>query len=259
MQSNLCKPIDVAIIMDGNGRWATQRGLPRSAGHNAGVSALRNVVEAALTQNINSLTVYAFSSDNWKRPQREITALMGLLRRYLQRDLARLVENDVRVTVIGRRDRLPADIIAYIRHAEAVTKGGRGLHLRIALDYSARNAIVTAADRCGPDEVTEKQIARNLQSDEGPPKIDFLIRTGGEKRLSDFLLWEAAYAELYFTDLLWPDFDGESLAVALTDFHDRDRRYGGLPTHETINSPELTRQTAGATQFVEQKAPVGLR
>ena len=202
MQSTWQKNIDVAIIMDGNGRWATRRGLPRGAGHRAGIAALRTVVDAAQSLPVRSLTVYAFSADNWKRPAREISALFGLLRHYLARELATLVENDVRLTVIGRRDRLPDDIVAHIAHAEMVTKTGRGLHLRIAFDYSARTAIARAADHVGTAPISETSFAKVLSSDNGPSNIDFLIRTGGEQRLSDFLLWEAAYAELYFSDTL---------------------------------------------------------
>ncbi len=236
MQSAWHKDIDVAIIMDGNGRWATRRGLPRRAGHRVGISALRSVVEAARLLPVRSLTVYAFSADNWKRPAREISALFGLLRYYLARELATLVENDVRLTVIGRRDRLPDDIVAHIAHAESVTKTGRRLHLRIAFDYSARHAIAQAADQTGAAGATsETSLAKALCPDNGPANIDFLIRTGGEQRLSDFLLWEAAYAELFFSDRLWPDFDGCAFAAAIAEFDKRNRRFGGLPD---LQSPD---------------------
>lgn len=229
MQSTWNNNIDVAIIMDGNGRWATRRGLPRHAGHHAGVSALRETVVTACELRLASLTVYAFSSDNWKRPAREVAGLMGLLRRYLQRELADLVANGVRLSVIGRRDRLTDDLLAYIQHAETVTKEGRRLHLRIAFDYSARHAITQAVRGVDQNTLCERAVSRAITKDKGPSNIDLLIRTGGEQRLSDFLLWEAAYAELYFCNLLWPDFDGAALRSALGDFHQRNRRFGGLP------------------------------
>jgi undecaprenyl diphosphate synthase len=196
----------VAIIMDGNGRWAARRGLPREAGHHAGVSALREIVEAAPRLGIGTLTVYAFSADNWRRPKAEVVALMTILRAYLQNELARLIKVGVRLTVIGRRDRLPDGIVGLIEHAEAVTAAGTRLHLRIAIDYSGRDAILAAA----------------------APDVDLLIRTSGEQRLSDFLLWELAYAELYFTAQLWPDFGPADLAEALAQFAARNRRFGGL-------------------------------
>ena len=199
----------VAIIMDGNGRWARRRGLPRTAGHRAGAGAVRRVVEAAARHaEITDLTVFAFSSDNWRRPSGEVSALMRLFARHLAGEAPRLAAAEVALRVVGRRDRLPQGLAAVIDATEAATAGGTRLNLRIAVDYSARQAIT--AGRLLPD-------------------VDLLIRTGGERRLSDFLLWESAYAELVFTDVLWPDFGAADLAAALTDFHSRERRFGGLP------------------------------
>jgi undecaprenyl diphosphate synthase len=194
--------------MDGNGRWATRRGLPRVAGHRAGADAVRRIVEAAPSEGITALTLYAFSADNWKRPRSEVAALMRLFAGHLRSETSRLAENGVRLEVIGRRDRLPPRLATAIRAAELATAAGRRLALRLAIDYSARAAI--RAGRLGPD-------------------VDLLIRTGGEQRLSDFLLWECAYAELYFTDTMWPDFGAADLALAVREFHARQRRFGGLP------------------------------
>jgi undecaprenyl diphosphate synthase len=221
--------IHAAIIMDGNGRWATRRGMPRQAGHAAGVEALGRVVEAAPELGIGTLTVYAFSADNWQRPQTEVGALMGLLRRYVEAETRRLAEGGARLTVIGRRDRLPADIAGAIARAERATAGGTKLDLRVAVDYSARDAIlaaVEAAARAG--DYTREGFARLLNGVPAHGNVDLLIRTGGEKRLSDFLLWECAYAELYFSDRLWPDFSAADLATAVAAFHGRERRFGGL-------------------------------
>jgi undecaprenyl diphosphate synthase len=217
----------VAIIMDGNGRWAQARGLPRSAGHRAGATAVRRVVEAAPSQGIGVLTLYAFSSDNWKRPGPEVRALLRLLESYLRTELASCVEQGVRVEVLGRRDRLPARVRDAIVTAERTTAAGTVLRLRLAIDYSSRDAIVRAAAH-GPRSRAE--LARHLEpaSDRPVPDVDLLIRTGGEQRLSDFLLWESAYAELYFTEVAWPDFDGDALAAAVAELGRRQRRFGGL-------------------------------
>ena len=228
--------LHVAIIMDGNGRWATHRGLPRPAGHAAGVKALRSVTAAAPALRISTLTVYAFSSDNWRRPQAEVSALMGLLQTYLKKDVCNLVRQGVRLQVIGRRDRLPPGVCAAIGKAETATKSGTRLLLRVAIDYSSRDAILAAAtafsSACTEGKTpgaSSHVFARHLSGPDAPRDVDLLIRTGGEKRLSDFLLWEAAYAELYFTDTHWPDFDGGGLARAIEEFRMRDRRFGGLP------------------------------
>jgi len=203
----------VAIVMDGNGRWATRRGLPRAAGHRAGAEAVRRVVQIAPGCGITALTLYAFSSDNWSRPAAEVSMLMRLFARYLRTETAELAAQGVTLTVIGRRDRLPHSLVTAITAAEHGTAGGTHLELRIAVDYSARDAI-----RAGTIL----------------PDVDLLIRTGGEQRLSDFLLWECAYAELWFTERMWPDFGAPQLAVAIHEFHSRDRRFGGLPTREAV-------------------------
>jgi undecaprenyl diphosphate synthase len=230
MQSSLTSNSDlhVAIIMDGNGRWAARQGLPRSAGHHAGVESVRRVCEAAPALGIATLTLFAFSADNWRRPRAEVGTLMGLLRRYLQSEIARLRDSDVRLTVIGRRDRLPHRLADTIGRAEADTADGRQLHLRIAFDYSSRDAILSAAARLPRDrEPTREDLTRLIAGD--APDVDLLIRTSGEQRLSDFLLWECAYAELYFTERMWPDFGADDLAAAVNAFHRRERRFGALP------------------------------
>jgi undecaprenyl diphosphate synthase len=233
MQSNLSTKLahllHVGIIMDGNGRWATRRGLSRLRGHEAGVEAIRRVVEAAPDQGVGTLTLYAFSTDNWRRPKAEVTALMALLRFYLAHEVESLVKNGVRLTVIGRRDRLPDGIASAIARAEAATSRGETLNLRIAIDYSARDAILDAAARlAGVTVPTRELFSEFITGEAGLRDVDLIIRTSGEKRLSDFLLWEGAYAELYFTERMWPEFDGEALAEALASFHRRERRFGGL-------------------------------
>ncbi len=226
----------VAIIMDGNGRWAARRGLPRTAGHVHGARAVRRIVEAAARAGIATLTLYAFSSDNWGRPTAEVTALLRLLRRYLLGETPYCAENLVRVNVIGRRDRLGADLLRAIDHSERATAQGSRLHLRIAVDYSARHSILQAARRTAPPDPATGEDAEFLRlindvnhSALPTEDVDLLIRTGGEKRLSDFLLWECAYAELYFTDCLWPDFDEQGLNQALRDYAGRQRRFGRIP------------------------------
>jgi undecaprenyl diphosphate synthase len=204
--------------------------LLRSAGHRAGVQAVRRVVEAAPALGVTTLTLFAFSSDNWRRPSQEVNALMALLRRYLDAELARLVESGTRLAVIGRRDRLPSGLAERIAAAEAATASGTRLALQIALDYSARDAIAAAAARWrGETPPSRAAFGELLSSPLRAGDVDLLIRSGGEKRLSDFLLWEAAYAELCFVDTLWPDFGAEQLRAAIADFHGRERRFGGLP------------------------------
>jgi undecaprenyl diphosphate synthase len=220
-------PLHVGIIMDGNGRWATRRGLSRLRGHEAGVKAVQRIVQAAPGQGIGTLTLYAFSSDNWRRPSVEVTALMGLLKFYLANEVASLVRNGVRLTVIGRRDRLPEGISAGVARAEAASAGGKALHLRIAVDYSAREAILQAAAQAA-GELTRESFSRLVTGEDGLRDVDLIIRTSGEQRLSDFLLWESAYAELHFTECLWPDFGADELAAALASFRRRERRFGGL-------------------------------
>jgi undecaprenyl diphosphate synthase len=214
--------LHIGIIMDGNGRWALGRGLPREAGHRAGVETVSRVVEAAPEAGIGILTLFAFSSDNWRRPRAEVDALMRLLALYLEKETERCIRNGVRLEVIGRRDRLNGALSRAIGNAERATAAGRRLWLRIAVDYSGRDAILAAARR-----VTALS-RESLEHALGPP-VDLLIRTGGERRLSDFLLWECAYAELFFSPRLWPDFGAADLAAALRDFRGRDRRFGAIP------------------------------
>jgi undecaprenyl diphosphate synthase len=221
--------IHVAIIMDGNGRWATCRGLPRAVGHRAGAKAVRRAVETAPGLGIGALTLYAFSSDNWQRPAGEVSALMRLLSRYLQREAPRLEANGVKLQVIGRRDRLAPELLADIDRAEARTGGGSRLHLRVAVDYSARDSI--------------RRALASPEQEPLLPDVDLLIRTGREKRLSDFLLWECAYAELWFSDVLWPDFGVADLRAAVDDFRGRHRRFGALDPERadlTSDAPDRT-------------------
>lgn len=225
--------LHVGIIMDGNGRWAAARGRNRTAGHRAGARSVRRVVEAAPGLGIGVLTLYAFSADNWRRPAGEVKALMRLFRDYLRAECERCVRNGVRLEVIGRRDRIAPALRSAIEETERVTEPGARLLLRIALDYSSRDAILRAAQclRDGPLP-TRTSFTRLLAIvDHGTPvpELDLLVRTGGERRLSDFLLWEAAYAELFFTETMWPDFGAEELAAAVRDFAARERRFGAVP------------------------------
>ncbi|HEV7508074.1 MAG TPA: di-trans,poly-cis-decaprenylcistransferase [Thermoanaerobaculia bacterium] len=230
--------LHVAIIMDGNGRWAVSRGWPRSAGHTAGVEAVRRTVEAAGDLGIGTLTLFAFSSDNWRRPDAEVRALMRLFRSYLMAEAAKCAKNGIRIAVIGRRDRLSPGLVRVVENAEAVTAGANRFLLRIAVDYSARDAILRAAGRYqsqgSEEEISREDFSRLLADpphDDGRPvpDVDLLIRTGGEKRLSDFLLWECAYAELVFTDRMWPDFEKGDLAEAVRELRRRERRFGAVP------------------------------
>ena len=226
-----CGELHVAIVMDGNGRWAEAHGCARTAGHEAGVEAALRVIEAAPGCGIDALSLYAFSSDNWQRPASEVHALMGLAARFLREQAARAVESGVRLEVIGRRDRLPAPVRHAIAFAERATQGGRRLRVRVALDYSARDAILRAARRLPATVATHESFGALLASvDRGTPvgPVDLFIRTGGERRLSDFLLWESAYAELYFVDMPWPEFGAVDLAEAVAWFRGRSRRFGGL-------------------------------
>lgn len=227
-------PAHVAIIMDGNGRWAKARGLPRTAGHKRGAEAVRRTVEAAREMGIAYLTLYAFSAENWKRPPSEVTDLMGLLRLYLRNEVRNLDKNGIRLRVIGDRSRLGADIVALIEESEAKTAGNTALTLTLALSYGGRQELAdaarriaadVAAGRMSPDQVDEAALAGRLYT-AGMPDPDLVIRTSGEKRISNFLLWQSAYAELVFVDVLWPDFGREELEAAIGDFHGRERRYG---------------------------------
>jgi len=223
----------IAIIMDGNGRWATRRHLPRTAGHRAGAKVVDVVVEAAARRRIETLTLYAFSAANWRRPSAETSALMTLFRRYLVSQTPRCVEQSIRINVIGRRDRLSRELREAIERSEADTSHSRGMHLRIAVDYSAQDSLIEACRRSPLNEDFDrsdflKRLGEVDHSVLPASEVDLLIRTGGEKRLSDFLLWECAYAELHFVDCLWPDFDERAFDAALEEYARRDRRFGGL-------------------------------
>lgn len=235
METEFQSGIHVAIIMDGNGRWATRRGLPRVAGHRAGMAAARRIVEHAPDVGIRRLTLYAFSSDNWRRPVAEVQRIFWLLRAFLRLETTALRKQGVRLRAVGRRDRLPASVLWAIEKAENATADCRRLDLRVAIDYSSREAIARAAAlavaaslKLAPrPEAIGAAMTAELRAEGG--EVDLLIRTGGEKRLSDFLLWESAYAELYFTARMWPEFDAADLDAALEDFSQRQRRFGGAP------------------------------
>jgi undecaprenyl diphosphate synthase len=229
-------PAHVAIIMDGNGRWASARGLPRREGHRRGVEALRKIVEAAGELGIRYLTIYSFSAENWSRPADEIEDLLGLLKRFIRNDLAELHKRDVRVRIIGARDDLKPDILALLNEAEELTRNNGGPTLIVAFNYGARQEIAAAARA-----IAEKVVAGEMRADQvgmetlaaalnsaDIPDPDLIIRTGGEQRLSNFLLWQAAYAEFVFTPVYWPDFDKAALAAAIEEFRRRERRFGGL-------------------------------
>ena len=229
LANKLASKLHVGIIMDGNGRWAARRGLSRLRGHEAGVEAIRRIVEAAPDQGVGTLTLYAFSSDNWRRPKTEVAGLMALLRFYLANEIESLVKNGARLKVIGRRDRLPDGIASAIAKAEAATADGDVLNLRIAIDYSARDAILNAAVKLADlAEPNREKFSELVTGEAGLRDVDLIIRTSGEQRLSDFLLWEGAYAELHFTRRMWPEFDASDLAEALASFRGRERRFGGL-------------------------------
>jgi undecaprenyl diphosphate synthase len=274
-------PAHVAVIMDGNGRWATRRGRPRTAGHLAGARATRQVVAAAARAGVRELTLYAFSADNWARPAAEVRALMRLFARYLAAEAARCAADGVRLRVIGRRDRLDPSLLAAVEHAERTTGAGRGLRVRLAIDYSARDAIVAASAReaapdrdgaaprggagapndsaapdrrAGPDDPAgphgpaararfARAVARAVHDPDPPADVDLLVRTGGELRLSDFLLWECAYAELWFTDVLWPDFTPRHLGEAFAAYARRQRRFGALPPADAPDAAAARRRS----------------
>ena len=224
--------LHVGIIMDGNGRWANARNRPREWGHRQGARSVRRVVEAGPDLGVRVLTLYAFSSDNWKRPPREVGLLMKLFARYLRTETDELADNGVELKVVGRRDRLDAPLVRAIERAEAITRGGCRLRLRLAVDYSARDLITAAVrEAAGLDGRVERadmaELLGRAMNDSRPTRdVDLLIRTGGEQRLSDFLLWECAYAELLFTPRMWPDFDADDLAAAVDEYRRRDRRFG---------------------------------
>ncbi len=227
-------PQHVAIIMDGNGRWAKARGLPRTAGHKKGADALRRTLDNCSKAGVRYLTIYAFSSENWKRPSDEINDLMQLLQHYLHQELENLHEKSVRLRFIGDLSRLDSEICEQLKYASDLTKNNKNFHLTIALSYGSRQEIVQTAQKLAqqavdgkitPAQITEELFSNNLDTSE-LPELDLLIRTGGEKRLSNFLLWQSAYTEFYFSDTLWPDFDKADLISALNDFTKRERRYG---------------------------------
>jgi undecaprenyl diphosphate synthase len=232
----LRQPLHVAIIMDGNGRWGVRRGLSRAEGHLAGVEAVRRTVEAAPELGVTTLTLYAFSSDNWRRPPAEVDCLMDLFRRYLAADGQRLVDSGARLSMLGRRDRLPEDLAGAIASLEAASADGAQLNLRIALDYSSRAAIVRAAAAMSADGDID-DFDRLVTG--GAEPVDLVIRTGGEQRLSDFLLWECAYAELWFTERTWPEFEAADLAAAIGDFRKRHRTFGAIPEPKSVSSRKL--------------------
>jgi len=248
MQSSRPHPaaagLHVAIIMDGNGRWAAARGLPRSAGHAAGREAMRRTVAAARARGLGTLTLFAFSADNWQRPPDEVDALMGTLREGLAREAERCVVHGIRLSIIGRRDRLSPPVLDTIAQAEEATRGGRAMRLRIALDYSSRAAILGAARLCAARAITREEFESLLglvvHDREPVHAVDLLVRTGGEQRLSDFLLWECAYAELHFCERMWPDFGEADLDEALAEFCRRERRFGG------VNGEALSGSAGGA-------------
>jgi undecaprenyl diphosphate synthase len=230
-------PAHVAIIMDGNGRWAKSRGMPRSFGHRAGVAALKRTVEAAPHLGVQRLTVFGFSTENWRRPATEVSELMRLLKAYVRSDLERLRSEGVRVRILGRRAGLTADILETIEHAERVTACNERFHLQVAFNYGGQADIIDAArtfaeavrdGRAQLGDLTEARFAAYLSTAHGPPP-DLIIRTSGEQRLSNFLLWQAAYAELVFLDVLWPDFGPEHFALALGEYARRERRFGARP------------------------------
>jgi undecaprenyl diphosphate synthase len=236
MQTDRQEALHVAIIMDGNGRWAMRRGLSRIAGHRAGVASARRIVERALDAGITRLTLYAFSSDNWRRPPAEVESIFWLLRAFLRLEAGRLRDRGVRLQAIGRRDRLPKAALREIEKAECTTAAGARLHLCVAIDYSSRDAITRAAvelARALPNaeplslDSIRRLLAQFLLAQGS--EVDLLIRTGGEQRLSDFLLWESAYAEILFTDRMWPDFEETDLDAALDEFRRRERRFGAVP------------------------------
>jgi undecaprenyl diphosphate synthase len=237
-------PRHVAIIMDGNGRWAKGRGMPRTVGHRAGVTALKRTVEAAPSLGVEWLTVFGFSTENWRRPATEVSELMGLLKSYVQSDLARLEHEGVRVHIIGRRQDLALDILDIIERAEARTRNNHRFHLQVAFNYGGRADIAEAAARyardvaagkASADTVDEVQFGAYLSTATSPAP-DLIIRTSGERRLSNFLLWEAAYAELVFQDVMWPDYGPDALAAAIEEFKSRDRRFGGVDANDALAS-----------------------
>ena len=229
-------PRHVAMIMDGNGRWAKAHGLPRLEGHRRGLDALRKTVRAVLARNIPFLTVYSFSSENWRRPQDEVAELMGLLRQFIRHDVKELASQNVKIRIIGNRDGLPSDIVALLQEAEATTASNTSLTLTVAFNYGARDEIVRAARKLAADVLSgalaldgiDEEVFSHALDTSAIPDPDVIIRTSGELRLSNCLMWQAAYSELVFSPLCWPDFDDHALDEALLDYGRRQRRFGGL-------------------------------
>ena len=234
--ANAAGPKHVAVIMDGNGRWAEARGRPRSFGHSRGVDAVRSAVESASKMGVKYLTLFSFSTENWNRPAEEVGALFELMRRFVEADLKTLAKKGVRIRIIGRRDDLNDDLKSIIERAETTTQTNDDFHLTVAFNYGGRDELVRAAQQMARDAVSGKLDPDNISDPVfneyldtvGLPDVDLLIRTSGEQRISNFLLWQAAYAEMVFQDVLWPDFSSEHLADALAQFHSRERRYGGV-------------------------------
>ena len=248
--------LHVGLIMDGNGRWARARGLPRTEGHARGAEAARRAVAATPELGITTLTLYAFSAENWRRPAAEVSTLMSLLESFMVRERMNCRRRGVRLALIGRRDRLSTKLVRAVEETERATRDGNRLYLRLAVDYSARSAILSAADTLKPDERCDEigflqRVNRACHSDPETPPVDLVIRTSGEQRLSDFLLFESAYAELMFIETLWPDFDGEDLRGAVEAFHRRDRRYGGLTADKRDLSRGAARVSTNATPPAE--------
>ncbi len=240
--SQINGPRHVALIMDGNGRWAKARGLPRTLGHQAGVAALKRTVQAAPDLGIECLTVFGFSTENWRRPVEEVSELMALVRAYVKTDLDRLAREGVRVRILGRRDNLPTDIAEIVERAEARTAHNTRFLLQVAFNYGGQADIVEAAKRFAalvqagaaqPSDLDEARFSTLLSTADAPP-LDMIVRTSGEHRISNFLLWEAAYAELVFQDVLWPDYGREPLARACEEFGRRERRFGGVEAHDVL-------------------------
>ena len=236
------RPLHVAIVMDGNGRWAKQRGLPRSLGHRAGVEALKRTVSAAPKLGVGWLTVFGFSTENWSRPAAEVAELMALPKRYFESDIARLEREGVRVRVIGRREGLSSELVRLVDDAQARTSANRSFHLNIAFNYGGQADIADAARRFAEDVAAGRRAPADLDetlfgsllATSGSPPPDVIVRPSGEQRLSNFLLWEAAYAELVFQDVLWPDYGEEHLKTALAEFATRDRRYGAVVADDVL-------------------------
>ena len=255
--------LHVGIIMDGNGRWAARQGKGRYLGHRAGARAVRACVRAAPDCGVRVLTLYAFSTNNWNRPEREVRLLLRLFERHLHSEIDECVANGVRIAVIGRRDRLGANLRAAIDAAEGATRGGERLLLRLAIDYSARDAIIAAAERVAglPASGQERReafgrLVSGADEREPVPDVDLVIRTGGECRLSDFLLWESAYAELYFTEVMWPDFGRGELRAAISEFHGRERRFGTVPAAAAGAARTPERAVAASAEVSAAPVPV---